>query len=132
MRKIIQSALVPRPIGVYSQAVQVDSTVYLSGQIGMNAATGDLEGDTFEIQLQQIFTNMTALMRAAGGEVSQIVKLTVYLRNFDEDYPKLDEKMRDFFFAEAPARTTVGVAALPKNALVEIDAIATLQSQQDF
>ncbi len=128
MKTIIQTALAPRPIGAYSQAVVVDDVVYLSGQIAIDPATGELVGQTFEEQIKQVFLNMAAVLSAAGGELSQIVKLTIYLKNFAEDYPKLNEGMVNFFFDNYPARTTIGVSALPKNALVEIDAVVSLKN----
>ncbi len=120
-RAIIQTPLAPQAIGTYSQAVRVGSTVYLSGQIGLDPATLQLlEG--IEGQIHQVFKNLRAVAQASGLELAQAVKLNIYLTDLAH-FPKLSEIMAQYFSAPYPARATVGVAALPRGALVEADAI---------
>lgn len=126
MREFVKTELAPIPKGSYSQAVSIDKTLYLAGQIGTDPATGELAAD-FAAQLKQIFLNMAAVLQAAGSDLSKVVKLTVYLQNFDQDYLNLDGIMNAFFNEPFPARTTIGVAQLPRNAVVEVDAIATIE-----
>lgn len=122
--KVIHSTAAPEPIGCYSQAVQAGGLLFLSGQIGMHPQTQVLS-PSIEDQLNQVFENLTAVMKAAGGDLSHIHKLTIYLVNLD-DFPKVNQTMSQFFHPPYPARATVGVSKLPKGALVEIEAIASL------
>ncbi len=122
MRKTINTFSAPMAIGTYSQAIQVGKTVYLSGQIPLDPDTMNLiEGD-FTAQIMQIFENLKSVAEAAGGSLKDIVKLTVFLLDF-ANFPAVNVVMQQYFQEPFPARTTIGVAALPKNALVEIDAI---------
>ncbi len=120
-RSIIQTPDAPAAIGTYSQAVRVGDTVYLSGQIGLDPASMQLvEG--IEQQIHQVFRNLAAVATAAGGTLADVVKLNVFLTDLG-DFPRVNEIMAQYFSAPYPARAAVGVAALPRGALVEADAI---------
>jgi reactive intermediate/imine deaminase len=121
MKTIIATPNAPAAIGTYSQAVKVDATVYLSGQIGLDPATMLLvEG--IEAQIHQVFKNLTAVCQASGGSLADIVKLNVFLTDLAH-FPKVNEIMGQYFQQPYPARAAVGVAALPRGALVEADAV---------
>ncbi|NDP49244.1 MAG: RidA family protein [Sulfuriferula multivorans] len=120
-KTIIQTANAPAAIGTYSQAVRVDHTVYLSGQIGLEPATMEMV-DGIEAQIHQVFKNLAAVAGAAGGALSDVVKLNVFLTDLGH-FPKVSEIMAQYFVAPYPARAAVGVAALPRGALVEADAV---------
>jgi reactive intermediate/imine deaminase len=121
MRTIIATPNAPAAIGTYSQAVKVDATVYLSGQIGLDPATMLLvEG--IEAQIHQVFKNLTAVCQASGGSLADIVKLNVFLTDLAH-FPRVNEIMGQYFQQPYPARAAVGVAALPRGALVEADAV---------
>ena len=125
MRKPIATAEAPAAIGTYSQAVRAGDTVYLSGQTPLDPATMELvEG--FENQAKRVFDNLRAVCRAAGGDFHQVVRLTVYLVDLG-NFAKLNEVMATYFREPYPARTTIGAAALPRGAQVEIDAILHLE-----
>ncbi|MBV2234385.1 MAG: RidA family protein [Sterolibacterium sp.] len=111
----------PAAIGVYSQAVEVGGTVYLSGQIGLNPQTMQLETG-IEAQIQRVFSNLKAVAEAAGSSLDDAVKLTVYLTDM-ADFSKVNDAMAQFFEPPYPARAAVGVKALPRDALVEADAV---------
>ena len=115
----------PRAIGTYSQAVRAGNTVYLSGQVGFDPATMEIVGG-FENQLRQIFKNITAVSAAAGARLEDVVKLTVFLTDMN-DFPKVNEVMPEFFSEPYPARSAVGVKELPRQALVEVEAIVCVQ-----
>ncbi|MEW6120871.1 MAG: RidA family protein [Pseudomonadota bacterium] len=120
-KRIIQTVDAPAAIGTYSQAVRVDNTVYLSGQIGLDPASMQLvEG--IEAQIHQVFRNLAAVTAAAGGSLADVVKLNVFLTDLGH-FPKVNEIMAQYFGAPYPARAAVGVAALPRGALVEADAV---------
>ena len=112
----------PAAIGPYSQAVRVGSTVYLSGQIPLNPQTQDLVGEDFGAQARQVFDNLSAVVAAAGGSIGDIVKLTVYLIDLGR-FAEVNEIMMEYFQEPYPARAAIGVAALPRNVQIEIDAI---------
>lgn len=129
IREIIQTPNAPQAIGTYSQAVRVDRMVFLSGQIPLVPETMALvEGDITE-QIIQVFNNLQAVVMAAGSEFADIVKLTVYLKDLAH-FPVVNEIMQQYFQPPYPARAVVGVAALPKGADIEIDAILVLKPQQ--
>ena len=119
---VIETAAAPRAIGAYSQAVRVGQTLYLSGQIPLVPATMELVGGDIRAQISQVFENLQAVATAAGGNLNDIVKLTVYLTDL-ANFPAVNELMAEYFTAPYPARATVQISALPKGALVEIDAI---------
>jgi reactive intermediate/imine deaminase len=129
IKEIIQTDKAPHAIGTYSQAVKVDNTVYLSGQIPLVPETMTIiEGD-ISAQITQVFDNLKAVAEAAGGDFSDIVKLNVFLTDLS-DFPLVNEIMGRYFQAPYPARAAIGVAALPKNAGVEMDAIMCLEPQE--
>jgi len=120
-KSIIQTADAPAAIGTYSQAVRVDHTVYMSGQIGLDPAAMQLV-DGIDAQIHQVFKNLAAVAAAAGGSLADVVKLNVFLIDLGH-FPKVNEIMAQYFVAPYPARAAVGVAALPRGALVEADAV---------
>lgn len=124
MSNVISTKAAPAAIGPYSQAVQAGNLVFLSGQIALDPATGQLvEG--FEAQVHQAIRNMSAVVQAAGGSLSQVVRLTLYLTDLG-NFPKANEIMQQYFKLPYPARSTVGVAALPRGAEFEIEATVVL------
>ena len=120
-KSIIQTAAAPAAIGTYSQAVRIDHTVYMSGQIGLDPAAMQLV-DGIDAQIHQVFKNLAAVAAAAGGSLADVVKLNVFLIDLGH-FPKVNEIMAQYFVAPYPARAAVGVAALPRGALVEADAV---------
>ncbi len=125
-RTIISTPNAPDAIGAYSQAVKVGGTVYLSGQIALDPKTMALVEGTRE-QIDRAFQNLRAVAQAAGGELSQVVKLNVSLTDL-ADFPVVNEVMSEYFAEPYPARAAVGVAALPKGSQVEIEAIMVLDT----
>ena len=123
-KQVIQTDKAPNAIGPYSQAVvaPAGSTVYLSGQIGLDPATGDLVSEQVEEQVRQAFSNMGAVIHAAGGSLHSIVKLTLFLTDL-ADFSIANTVMSELIPEPFPARSTVQVAALPKGALFEVEAI---------
>ena len=121
-KNIIVTDKAPAAIGTYSQAVNIGRTVYLSGQIPLDPDTMTLVGDTFSAQCERVFENLKAVTEAAGGSLQDIVKMTVFLTDLS-NFATVNEIMARFFEEPYPARAAVGVAALPKDAQVEIDAI---------
>lgn len=120
--KVIQTSHAPEAIGSYSQAIQAGNTLYFSGQIPLDPLTMKIiEGD-LTLQANQVFKNLKALAEAAGGSMDDIVKLTVYLIDISH-VTIVNELMKQYFTKNFPARTTIGVSALPKNVAIEIDAI---------
>lgn len=125
-RTTISTAKAPSAIGTYSQAINVNGTVYLSGQIALDPETMELVQGTRE-QIDRVFQNLRAVAQAAGGDLSQIVKLNVYLTNL-ADFPVVNEVMGEYFSEPYPARAAVGIAALPKGSQVEIEGIMVLDA----
>ncbi|WP_301103091.1 RidA family protein [Propionivibrio sp.] len=123
-KTIISTANAPAAIGTYSQAVRVGDTVYLSGQIGLDPATMQMvEG--IDAQVIQVFENLKAVVEAAGGSLADVVKLNVFLTDLG-DFAKVNAQMAQHFSEPFPARAAVGVAALPRGALVEVDGVMVL------
>jgi 2-iminobutanoate/2-iminopropanoate deaminase len=120
----VHSATAPAPIGPYSQAIDLGSLVYCSGQTGVNPATGEIEVDGVIAETEQTFANIVAVLEAAGLGLANIIKTTVYLANMD-DFTAMNEVYARHFSQPYPARSTVEVAALPKGALVEIEVLAS-------
>ena len=120
----VQTDDAPRAIGPYSQAVQVDGWLYASGQLPMTPAGDMVEGD-IEIQAEQVFNNIEAILKAAGGALSQVVKATVFVQDLN-DFARLNAVYERRFAGHKPARSTVEVARLPRDARVEIEIIARL------
>lgn len=123
-RTIIATTNAPAAIGTYSQAVKVGDTVYMSGQIGLNPATMQLE-EGIDAQIVRVFDNLKAVAEAAGGSLNDAVKVNVFLTDLG-NFAKVNEAMTRYFAEPFPARAAVGVAALPKGALVEADAVLVL------
>jgi len=124
MKQPIHSAAAPQAIGTYSQAIRCGETVYLSGQIGLDPATLQLvEGA--DAQIHRVFQNLRAVAAAAGGSLDHAVKLTVYLTDLSH-FARVNEIMATYCGQPYPARAAVGVASLPRGALIEIDAILNL------
>jgi reactive intermediate/imine deaminase len=121
MKLLVESKDAPTAIGAYSQAIRAGDTIYLSGQIGLEPETMSL-ADGIDAQIRRVFLNLRAVAAAAGGDLDDVVKLTVYLSDIS-DFPHVNTIMAEFFQQPYPARAAVGVVALPRNALVEIDAI---------
>lgn len=123
-KTIISTANAPAAIGTYSQAVRVGETVYLSGQIGLDPATMQMvEG--IDAQVIRVFDNLKAVVEAAGGSLADVVKLNVYLTDL-ANFSKVNDAMARYFSEPFPARAAVGVAALPRGALVEADGVMVL------
>lgn len=121
----MQTQDAPAPVGAYSQAIKVGKNVYLSGQIPLDPKRGVLVEGDIENQVKQIFENLTAVAKAAGGNLNQLVKLTVFLQDL-ADFPMVNTVMTDYFKPPYPARSTIGVVSLPMGAKVEIEAIMVL------
>ena len=121
----IHSNEAPNAIGPYSQAVRVGDTVYLSGQIPLDPQTMELVEGDIGARARQVFDNLTAVMQEASGSLSDIVKLTIYLVDL-EQFGQVNEVMAEYFDAPFPSRATVAVAALPKGAPIEVEAVAHL------
>ena len=125
-RQIISTDQAPQAIGTYSQAVRVGDTVYLSGQIPLVPASMELVEGDMASQIRQVFENLRAVAEAAGGGLQDLVKLNVFLTDLGH-FPLVNQVMADYFQEPYPARAAVGVAALPKGAAVEMDAVLVLQ-----
>ena len=115
----------PEAIGTYSQAVKVNNTVYLSGQIPLDPATMVLVNDSFEAQVHQVFKNLAAVCAASGGDLNNIVKLNIFLTNLDH-FATVNTIMAQYFDKPYPARAAIGVSQLPKGADVEADGVLVI------
>jgi len=125
VRTPISTADAPKAIGTYSQAVRAGSTVYLSGQIPLDPKTGELVAGDMEAQVRRVFDNLLAVAIASGGDLSHVVKLNVFLTDLAH-FALVNRVMAEYFRQPYPARAAVGVAALPRGAAVEMDAILAL------
>lgn len=125
MKNIVFSSDAPAAIGPYSQAVKAGNTLYLSGQIGMIPATGELISADVKEQTAQALNNMKAVLAAAGATPANVVKTTVFLTDM-ADFQAVNAVYAETFASDAPARSCVAVAALPKGARVEVEAVAVL------
>jgi reactive intermediate/imine deaminase len=121
-RQIIHTNRAPLAIGTYSQAVRVGDTVYLSGQIPTDPSTGDLVTGDIRLQAQRAFTNLREIALAAGTTLDAAVRVTIYLTDLGH-FAAINETMAQYFHEPYPARVTIGVAALPRGAQIEIDCI---------
>ena len=124
-RKIIATEKAPKALGPYSQAVKVGGTVYLSGQIALDPATGEIVSGDFETETRRVLDNVRAVAEAAGGSLANVVRFTIYLTDFAH-FQVVNELMKQYISAPYPARSTIGVAQLPRGVRVEIDAILEL------
>jgi len=125
-KKIITTDQAPQAIGTYSQAVAAGGHIYLSGQIPLVPATMELVDGDVKAQIRQVFDNLSAVATAAGGSLADIVKLNVFLTDLT-NFPLVNEIMAGYFKEPYPARAAIGVASLPKDAQVEMDAIMVLE-----
>ena len=124
-KKIVQTDKAPKAIGPYSQAIRLEGLVFSAGQIGLDPSTGELVPGGVEAQTRQVLTNLKNVLAAADSELSFVVKTTVFLKDMN-DFQKMNAVYAEFFPENPPARSTVAVSALPKGALVEIEAVALL------
>lgn len=124
-KRIISTDKAPQAIGTYSQAVKVNNTVYLSGQIPLIPETMELLQGSVEEQIHQVFKNLAAVAEAAGGGFSDFVKLNVFLTDLN-DFPTVNQVMAQYFTEPYPARAAIGVAQLPKGSAVEMDGVMEL------
>lgn len=131
MKQLIQTDTAPQAIGTYSQAVKHGHTVYLSGQIPLDPDSMELIDGDIEQQIRRIIDNLQAVAQAANGRLDDIVKLTVYLTDLAH-FPIVNQVMSEYFSEPYPARAAVGVAALPKNASIEIDAVMVICEEYTF
>jgi len=124
-REIIETGRAPKAIGTYSQAVRVGDTVYISGQIPLDPATGTLVTGDIEAEIRRAFENLKAIAEAAGGSLAQLAKVTVFLTDLAH-FGKVNEAMTAYFSPPYPARAAIGVAALPRGARVEVEGVLAL------
>jgi reactive intermediate/imine deaminase len=127
-KQIISTPAAPAAIGPYSQAVKVGRTVYLSGQIGLDPATKELVSEAFEPQVRQAFANLAAVASAAGGSLADAVKFTLFLTDLGK-FATVNTIMGEVVPQPYPARSTIGVASLPKAAQFEVEAVLVLADQ---
>ena len=126
IKKPIHTSNAPAAIGTYSQAIEVDNLVFLSGQIPLDPATMEVVDGDFEARARRVFDNLAAVAAAAGGTLDDVVKLTVFLTDLG-NFATVNAVMEDYFHKPFPARAAVGVASLPKGVDVEADAILVLK-----
>lgn len=122
-KKVVLSTQAPQPIGPYSQAILVGPMLYCSGQIALDPSTGQMNGSDVESQTRQVMKNIEAVLKAAGAEWTSVIKTTIFLKSM-ADFPKVNEIYGSYFKTNPPARSTVEVSRLPKDALVEVEVIA--------
>ena len=125
MREAVSSSSAPEAIGPYSQAIRAGSLLFLSGQIPLDPATGEMVQGDIAAQTHRVFQNLSAILQAAGASFDNVVRTTVYLADMN-DFPAMNAVYGTYFSSPAPARATVQAARLPKDARVEIDLIAAL------
>lgn len=125
MRKIISTPDAPAAIGPYSQAVVYGGLLYCSGQIPLDPKTGEFVGTTVDVQTEQVMKNLEAILKAAGSDFSKVIKCSIFLADM-ADFATVNAIYAKYFVSEPPARETVAVKTLPKNALVEISCIAAV------
>lgn len=125
-RQVVSTSAAPAAIGPYSQAIRAGNTVYLSGQIALDPQSGHLVEGGFDAQVHRAFKNLTAVATAAGGSLADCVKLTLFLTDLTM-FPQVNEIMKQYFASPYPARSTVGVSSLPRNAQFEVEAVMVLE-----
>jgi 2-iminobutanoate/2-iminopropanoate deaminase len=123
MKDIVITDRGPKPIGPYSQAIKANGVIYLSGQVALDPKSGELTGADIRQQTERVFENIKGILEAAGSNLHHVIKATVFLKDMN-DFPAMNEVYARYFTAAPPARSTVQVARLPKDALVEIEVIA--------
>lgn len=125
-REIIKTDKAPQAIGTYSQAIKVGTTVYMSGQIPLVPETMELVEGNIAIHIRRVFDNLKAVAQAAGGDLKDIAKLNIFLTDLSH-FPTVNEVMAEYFSEPYPARAALGVASLPKDSQVEMDAVLELE-----
>ncbi len=125
-REIITTDKAPQAIGTYSQAIKVGTTVYMSGQIPLIPETMEMVEGDISINIRRVFDNLKAVAQAAGGDLKDIAKLNIFLTDLSH-FPTVNEVMAEYFTEPYPARAAIGVASLPKDAPVEMDAVLELE-----
>ena len=125
MKEVVTSDRGPKPIGPYSQAVKAGGFLFLSGQVALDPKTGEVTGNDIRQQTERVLENVKGILEAAGSNLHHVVKTTVFLKDMNE-FPAMNEVYGRYFTAAPPARTTVQVARLPKDALVEIEVVAAV------
>lgn len=125
-KRVIVTKNAPKAIGPYSQAIKSENILFISGQIPINPATGEITGD-IKIQTRQVLENLKSILVEIGASTSDVVKTTIFLKNLD-DFSAVNEIYRDYFPNSAPARSTVEVSRIPRGSLIEIEAIAVIDS----
>lgn len=125
MKEKVSTSKAPAAIGPYSQAIRIGNFVYTSGQIPLDPATGQLVEGDIKAQTRQVLTNVKAILEAAGTSLANVVKTTVFLKNM-ADFAAMNEVYAEFFSEPFPARSAIGVVALPKDVAVEIETVAVL------
>lgn len=125
MKETVVTAHAPKPIGPYSQAIRANGFAFLSGQVALDPQSGDIVSADVRQQTERVLENLKAVLEAAGASLHHVVKTTVFLKSMD-DFPAMNEVYGRYFTSAPPARSTVEVSRLPKNALVEIDVVAVL------
>lgn len=125
-KSIISTDAAPQAIGTYSQAVKIDNTVYISGQIPLDPASMEIVEGGIEAEITRVFDNLKAVAEAAGGSLADVVKLNIFLVDLG-NFPTVNEIMAKYFAEPYPARAAIGVAALPKGVGVEMDAVLVLE-----
>jgi 2-iminobutanoate/2-iminopropanoate deaminase len=125
MKDIVTTDRGPKPIGPYSQAVKANGFLYLSGQVALDPKANDMTGVDIRQQTERVLENVKGILEAAGSNLHHVIKTTVFLKDMNE-FPQMNEVYARYFTAAPPARSTVQVARLPKDALVEIEVIAVL------
>ena len=123
MKKVISTPKAPAAIGPYSQAIEINNMIFTSGIIPINPANGTLVDGSIEEQTKQVFDNMKGLLEDAGSSLDKIIKTTVFIKNMN-DFSRINEVYASYFTGDFPARSCVEVARLPKDVLIEVEAIA--------
>jgi len=125
-REIINTDKAPQAIGTYSQAIKVGTTVYMSGQIPLIPETMEMVEGDISVNIRRVFDNLKAVAQAAGGDLKDVAKLNIFLTDLSH-FPTVNEVMSEYFTEPYPARAAIGVASLPKDAPVEMDAVMELE-----
>jgi len=123
MKKSIATDKAPKAIGPYSQGIAFDNLIFISGQIPIDPATGELVGGSIENQAHRVFKNLEGVLAAAGSDLHKALKVTIFLKNMD-DFAKINSVYTEYFKEPFPARAVVEISRLPKDAVIEADAIA--------
>jgi 2-iminobutanoate/2-iminopropanoate deaminase len=123
MKNVVTTDRGPKPIGPYSQAIKANGFIYLSGQVALDPKTGEITGAEIRQQTERVLENIKGILEAAGGNLHHVIKTTVFLKDMN-DFPTMNEIYARYFTSAPPARSTVQVSRLPKDALVEIEVIA--------